>query len=113
MRRGETILAYALRLKGMSRELPGCAFEEVVKQRCVGSITPSMRKDAALVSGAQDVSKMVLLEVIHAAARGTGALRTKRVERWWKRCGLDGGRIRTAILHSRTRSSGCQKKLLV
>jgi hypothetical protein len=35
MRRGETIQAYALRLQGMSRELPGCAFEEVVKQRCV------------------------------------------------------------------------------
>jgi hypothetical protein len=47
----------------------------------VGSITPSMRKDAALVSGAQDVvvSKMVQLEVINAAARGTGALRAKRV----------------------------------
>jgi hypothetical protein len=81
MRRGETIQAYALRLKGLSRGLPECAFEEVVKQRFVSSNTPSMRKDTALVSEALDVvvSNMVQLKAINAVAGGTGALRTKRV----------------------------------
>jgi phosphoserine phosphatase len=80
LRRGETIQAYALRLKGLSRGLPDCKFEEIVKQRFVSSITPSMWKDARLVSGALDfvVSKMVQLEAINAVARGTGELRAKR-----------------------------------
>jgi hypothetical protein len=51
-------------------------FEEVVKQRFVSSITSSVRKGAALVSGTLDVvvSKMAHLEATNALAGGTGEL---------------------------------------
>jgi hypothetical protein len=114
MRRVETIQAYALRLKGLSRGLPECAFEKFVKQRFVNSMKAKSDAEGGGVGLGGTGRRSVHDGVVESHQRG-GA-RHRRVEvkefggRRWERCGLGGSRTRTSFMHSRARTSGCRKK---
>lgn len=84
MKPSEGVAAYARRLEALALAIPEGTIEEVLRQRFITGILPSMRKDAALVSGPLDtvVSKMTQLETLNRTKRQE-LLRPKRELAGW------------------------------